>query len=167
MHYQGKCHLLGDHIDTDAIIPARFLLTFDPVVLGGQCMSGLEDGWVKKVRKGDMLVAGRNFGCGSSREHAPIAILGAGIPAVIAHSFARIFYRNAFNAGLLALEIGDDVGKIKDGDVLEVDVDGGRIVNKSNGTEIKYAPLPMAMRDILDAGGLAPYVRKRLEKELA
>ena len=116
MPFTGVSHKVGEHIDTDAIIPARFLVTTDPKKLGENCMEGLEHGWVKRVQVGDILVAERNFGCGSSREHAPIAILGAGMKAVIAHSFARIFYRNAFNMGLLLLEIGDDVNKIKDGD---------------------------------------------------
>ena len=101
MIFKGKVHKVGDHVDTDAIIPARYLVTSDPKVLGEKCMSGLDPEWVKQVEKGDILVAGRNFGCGSSREHAPIAILGAGMPVVIGHSFARIFYRNAFNQGLL------------------------------------------------------------------
>ena len=118
MPFTGVSHKVGEHIDTDAIIPARFLVTTDPKKLGENCMEGLEHGWVKRVQIGDILVAERNFGCGSSREHAPIAILGAGMKAVIAHSFARIFYRNAFNMGLLLLEIGDDVNKIKDGDKL-------------------------------------------------
>lgn len=115
MIFKGKVHKVGDHVDTDAIIPARYLVTSDPKVLGEKCMSGLDPEWVKQVEKGDILVAGRNFGCGSSREHAPIAILGAGMPVVIGHSFARIFYRNAFNQGLLLFEIGDGVDKIKDG----------------------------------------------------
>ena len=119
MPFTGVSHKVGEHIDTDAIIPARFLVTTDPKKLGENCMEGLEHGWVKRVQVGDILVAERNFGCGSSREHAPIAILGAGMKAVIAHSFARIFYRNAFNMGLLLLEIGDDVNKIKDGDKLK------------------------------------------------
>ena len=108
MNYKGKAHKVGEHIDTDAIIPARFLVTSDPEKLGENCMSGLEPDWVKRVSPGDIMVAGRNFGCGSSREHAPIAILGAGMPVVIGHSFARIFYRNAFNMGLLLLEVGDE-----------------------------------------------------------
>ena len=103
MNYKGKAHKVGEHIDTDAIIPARFLVTTDAKKLGEQCMSGLEPDWVKRVTPGDIMVAGRNFGCGSSREHAPIAILGAGMSVVIGHSFARIFYRNSFNMGLLLM----------------------------------------------------------------
>ena len=133
MPFTGVSHKVGEHIDTDAIIPARFLVTTDPKKLGENCMEGLEHGWVKRVQVGDILVAERNFGCGSSREHAPIAILGAGMKAVIAHSFARIFYRNAFNMGLLLLEIGDDVNKIKDGDKLEVSPEEGVIKNLTTG----------------------------------
>ncbi len=121
MIYQGKVHRLGEHIDTDAIIPAKYLVTFDPKELGEKCMDGLEEGWVSRVQPGDIMVADRNFGCGSSREHAPVAILGAGIPVVVAHSFARIFYRNAFNRGLLLIELGDAVNEIKDGNTIIID----------------------------------------------
>ena len=122
MKYNGKTLCVGDHIDTDAIIPARFLVTTDPVELGSHCMEGLDPEWIKQVTpNASILVAGRNFGCGSSREHAPVAILGAGIPVVIAHSFARIFYRNAFNMGLIPLEIGDEVENIKPGDDLRLE----------------------------------------------
>lgn len=162
MNYTGKAHKVGEHIDTDAIIPARFLVTTDPDELGGNCMEGLEPGWISRVNKGDFIVAGQNFGCGSSREHAPIALLGAGVPVVIAHSFARIFYRNGFNMGLILLEIGDDVEKIKDGDELMVDAEKGVIENRSNGESIACPPVPPFMQGILDAGGLVPYVRERL-----
>lgn len=162
MNYRGHVHKVGEHIDTDAIIPARFLVTSDPARLGEQCMAGLEPDWVKRVQKGDIIVAGRNFGCGSSREHAPIAILGAGIPVVIGHSFARIFYRNAFNMGLLLMEVGDAIDKISDGDEIEIDASRGIIRNLSNGEEINCQPLPESMRRILDSGGLVPYVRERL-----
>ncbi|MDE5833247.1 MAG: 3-isopropylmalate dehydratase small subunit [Desulfovibrio sp.] len=162
MKTQGKTHKVGDHIDTDAIIPARFLVTSDPAKLGANCMAGLEPDWVKRVNKGDILVAGRNFGCGSSREHAPIAILGAGIPVVVGHSFARIFYRNAFNMGLPLLEIGDEVDKIADGDKLEIDLEKGSLRNLTKDLEIPFQPIPPTMREILDCGGLVGYVGKRL-----
>lgn len=162
MHYKGTVHKVGEHIDTDAIIPARFLVTTDPRKLGANCMEGLEHGWIKRVRPGDILVAERNFGCGSSREHAPIAILGAGMHVVIAHSFARIFYRNAFNMGLLLLEIGDDVNRIHDGDSLDVDAEAGIITNLTTGAAITVPPLSPFMRSLLDKGGLIPYVRERL-----
>jgi 3-isopropylmalate/(R)-2-methylmalate dehydratase small subunit len=162
MSYTGTAHKVGEHIDTDAIIPARFLVTTDTRELGENCMAGLEEGWVKRVKPGDVMVAGRNFGCGSSREHAPIAILGAGMPVVIAHSFARIFYRNAFNMGLLLLEVGDEVDKIADGDTVEVDAAKGLITNRTTGATITCPPLPASMRELLDKGGLVPYVKERL-----
>lgn len=162
MSYTGTAHKVGEHIDTDAIIPARFLVTTDTRKLGENCMAGLEEGWVKRVKPGDVMVAGRNFGCGSSREHAPIAILGAGMPVVIAHSFARIFYRNSFNMGLLLLEVGDEVDKIADGDTVEVDAAKGLITNRTTGATITCPPLPASMRELLDKGGLVPYVKERL-----
>lgn len=162
MKYKGTAHKVGEHIDTDAIIPARFLVTADAEKLGQNCMAGLEDGWVKRVAPGDILVAGRNFGCGSSREHAPIAILGAGMPVVVGHSFARIFYRNAFNMGLPLLEIGDDVDKIGDRDQLEIDAEKGIIRNLSTGAEIPFQPIPEAMNRILSKGGLVGYVRDKI-----
>jgi len=160
--FEGKAHKVGAHIDTDAIIPARFLVTTDQAELGANCMEGLEPGWVKRVARGDIMVAGENFGCGSSREHAPVAILGAGIPVVIAHSFARIFYRNGFNMGLVLLEIGDDVAKINDGDTLSVDADTGVIKNLTTGATIQCKPVPPFMKGILDKGGLVSYVKDRL-----
>ena len=160
--YKGKAHKVGANIDTDAIIPARFLVTTDPMELGQNCMEGLEPGWIARVSEGDIMVGGPNFGCGSSREHAPIAILGAGIPVVIAHSFARIFYRNGFNMGLILLEIGDDVDKINDGDTLSVDPVAGVIVNETSGARIETLPVPPFMQEILDAGGLVGYVKKKL-----
>ncbi len=158
----GNAHKVGAHIDTDAIIPARFLVTTDTEVLGSNCMEGLEPGWVKRVKKNDIMVAEENFGCGSSREHAPIAILGAGIPVVVAKSFARIFYRNGFNMGLVLLEVGDDIAKLKDGDKLEVDTGKGEIKNLTTGETIICAKVPAFMQELLDAGGLVPYVKKRL-----
>ena len=162
MNYKGKAHKVGEHIDTDAIIPARFLVTTDSKKLGENCMSGLEPDWVKRVAPGDIMVAGRNFGCGSSREHAPIAILGAGMQVVIGHSFARIFYRNSFNMGLLLMEVGDDVDKINDGDELEIDANTGIIRDLTNGAQITCPPLPKSMAVILDKGGLVGYVKERL-----
>jgi len=160
--FKGKAHKVGAHIDTDAIIPAKFLVTTDPKELGANCMSGLEPGWVDRVKMGDIMVAEENFGCGSSREHAPVSILGAGMPVVVAHSFARIFYRNGFNMGLTLLEIGDEVKKINDGDELEVDAEAGIIKNLTTGETIKCLPVPPFMRGILEKGGLAQYVKGRL-----
>lgn len=165
MKYRGKTHKVGDHIDTDAIIPARFLITADPEKLGANCMAGLDPDWVKKVKKGDILVVGKNFGCGSSREHAPIAILGAGIPVVIGQSFARIFYRNAFNMGLPLLEVGDEISEIGEGDELEIDIEQGTINNLTTGKKVAFKPLPSSMREILAAGGLVGYVKQRMERE--
>ncbi|MDR0816417.1 MAG: 3-isopropylmalate dehydratase small subunit [Desulfovibrio sp.] len=164
MNYQGTAHTVGNHIDTDAIIPARYLVTTDEKILGAKCMSGLAPDWIKRVRKGDILVGGRNFGCGSSREHAPIAILGAGIPVVIAHSFARIFYRNAFNMGLLLMEAGEEANKIQEGDELEIAPAAGRVRDITRGLEIVCPPLPASMSGILAAGGLVGYVKERLQK---
>ena len=126
------------------------------------CMAGLEADWVKRVKKNDVLVGGENFGCGSSREHAPISILGAGIPVVLAKNFARIFYRNGFNMGLVLLELGDDIDKIKDTDQIEVDTATGEVKNITTGTTIKAAAVPPFMQKILDVGGLVEYVREKL-----
>ena len=161
MHFSGNVHKVGDHIDTDAIIPARFLVTSDVKELGEACMEGLEPGWVKRVQKGDIMVAGENFGCGSSREHAPLAILGAGMAVVIAHSFARIFYRNGFNMGLLLLEVGEQVEGIEDGDKLEIQVQDGVIKNITRGTEIRFQPIPAFMQELLQGGGLIEYVKRQ------
>lgn len=164
MSIKGTAHRVGAHIDTDAIIPARFLVTTDPDELGANCMEGLEAGWIKRVKTNDIMVADENFGCGSSREHAPISILGAGIPVVVAKSFARIFYRNGFNMGLILLEVGDDFEKLGDGDELEVDAEKGEIKNVTTGETITCAPVPPFMKGILDCGGLVEYVKDRLSK---
>ena len=162
MIYKGKTHVVGDHIDTDAIIPARFLVTADTAELGKNCFEGLEEGWVKRVSQGDILVAGENFGCGSSREHAPLAIIGAGIPVVLAKSYARIFYRNAFNMGLMLLELGDDIARISEGDELEIDVAEGKISNLTTGETIGFNPVPQFMMDMLSGGGLVEYVKRKV-----
>lgn len=164
MRITGQAHRVGDHIDTDAIIPARFLVTTDLDQLGANCMEGLEAGWIKRVKKNDVLVAGENFGCGSSREHAPLALLGAGIPVVVAKSFARIFYRNGFNMGLVLLEIGEAVDRLRDGDRLEVDTAAGVIRSLTTSETITCPPVPAFMQEILTAGGLVPYVRQRLSR---
>ncbi|MBU1001143.1 MAG: 3-isopropylmalate dehydratase small subunit [Proteobacteria bacterium] len=162
MKYSGKAHVVGTNIDTDAIIPARFLVTTDEAELGANCMAGQEEGWVKRVSQGDIMVAGPNFGCGSSREHAPIAIKGAGMPVVVAHSFARIFYRNGFNMGLILLEVGDDYAKFSDGDQVEADPGTGLVRNLTTGVEVTCQPVPAFMNEILNAGGLVGYVKNRL-----
>ncbi len=164
MEYKGKTRVVGDNIDTDAIIPARFLVTTDEAELGRHCMDGLEENWISRASKGDFIVAGENFGCGSSREHAPVAIKGAGIPVVIAHSFARIFYRNSFNTGLILLEVGDDYRKIADGEELVIDTEKGTITTADD-VVIICPPVPAFMQEILDAGGLVGYVKKQIGAE--
>ncbi len=165
MHYKGRAHKVGAHIDTDAIIPARYLVSTDPMELGKHCMAGLDPDWVSHVSAGEILVAGINFGCGSSREHAPLAILGAGIPVVVAHSFARIFYRNGFNMGLVLLEVGAEVQGINQDDVLEIDLQQGLIMNISKHEQILVPPLPDFMQNILQQGGLVEYVRASLASQ--
>ena len=165
MTLKGKAHKVGDHIDTDAIIPARFLVTTDEKELGANWMEGLEAGWVERVSEGDIMVAGENFGCGSSREHAPISILGAGMQVVVAHSFARIFYRNSFNMGLLLIEIGEEIIHIEDGHVVSVDIEAGTVINVTTGKVIEFPPLPQFMRDFVDGGGLIPHVSEKLKEK--
>ena len=159
---KGKVIILGNDVDTDQILPG-YAMSEPYELIGNYAMAGLPTDDFKDNREpGCILVAGRNFGCGSSREHAPIAILGAGMPVVIGHSFARIFYRNAFNMGLLLMEVGDDVDKINDGDELEVDAATGVIRDLTNGAEIQCPPLPASMAAILAKGGLVNYVKERL-----
>ena len=162
MFVQSTVIRYGDHVDTDVIIPARYLNTTDPAELAAHCMEDLDSDFKRKSETSRIIVAGRNFGCGSSREHAPIAIKASGIQLVIADSFARIFYRNAFNMGLLLMEVGDDVDKINDGDQLEVDAATGLIRDLTNGAEIQCPPLPASMAAILAKGGLVNYVKERL-----
>ena len=159
MKFTGKVWRYGDNIDTDVIIPARYLNTSDPQELAQHCMEDIDKTFVTGVRAGDIMVADNNFGCGSSREHAPVAIKASGITCVIAANFARIFYRNAINIGLPLLEIGEDSAKIKAGDVLSVDLETGDIVNTTTGVTIKAQPLPGFIQDIARAGGLINYVK--------
>lgn len=160
MTLEGKVWRYGDNIDTDVIIPARYLNSFDPKELATHCMVDIDETFAGNVKAGDIMVSGHNFGCGSSREHAPIAIKASGIPVVIAASFARIFYRNAINVGLPALEIGDDVEKIKAGDILSIDLDTGKIVDKTTGDTFQATPLPGFIQDIAKVGGLINYVKE-------
>lgn len=149
----SKAYVFGDNVDTDVIIPARYLNSFDEAELASHCMEDIDADFVKKVNKGDIVVAGYNFGCGSSREHAPIAIKAAGVSAVIAKSFARIFYRNALNIGLPILEC-PECGKITQGDELEIDFDEGIIKNLSKGESYRTEPFPPFIKNIIEKGGL-------------
>ena len=151
----------GDNIDTDVIIAARYLNTSEPALLAKHVMEDADLSFSSKVGKGDIIVAGENFGCGSSREHAPIAIKAAGVDIVIAKSFARIFYRNAFNTGLLILEC-KDTDKIAEGDKLEVSLDNGSIKNLSKNEEYKFEAMPEFMQELVKAGGLINYAKKSL-----
>jgi 3-isopropylmalate dehydrogenase len=163
MHYKGKAHCYGRDIDTDVIIPARYLNTSDPQELAKHCLEGLDPTFVAHVRTGDILVAAENFGCGSSREHAPLAIQAAGIDAIIAKSFARIFYRNAINIGLPIMECPEAVDAIADGDVVRIDTDAGTITNETTNETFDVQPFPLFIREIIEAGGLINRTKKRLE----
>ena len=154
MKIQGTVHKYGNNVDTDVIIPARYLNTADPRELAAHCMEDIDIDFVKNVKKGDIIVAEKNFGCGSSREHAPIAIKTAGISCVIASSFARIFYRNAINIGLAILECDEAVKNIKNGDEVAVDFDTGIITNISNGKVFQAQPFPPFIQNIIKKGGL-------------
>ncbi len=161
MKIEGKVWRYGDNIDTDVIIPARYLNTFDPAELAKHCMVDIDETFAQKVKAGDIMVGGKNFGCGSSREHAPVAIKASGIPVVIAASFARIFYRNGINIGLPLLEIGDAVEKIHADDVLKIDTATGTIENLTTGDTFKAQPLPPFVQGIADAGGLINYIKSK------
>lgn len=162
MKFRGKAWKFGDDIDTDAIIPGRYLVSTDPAFLAAHCMEDAAPEFPGKVRAGDIIVAGKNFGCGSSREHAPIAIKGARVSCVIAHSFARIFYRNAFNMGLPILESPEAAAAIATGDDLEVDLDRGVIINHTRQATIQAQTVPPFMQQLLQAGGLMNYVRQQM-----
>jgi 3-isopropylmalate/(R)-2-methylmalate dehydratase small subunit len=162
MILKGQVWKLGNDVDTDQIIPVQYCGVNDPAELGKHCMAGIDPNWPKNVKPGDILVAGTNFGCGSSREPAPAAIKACGISCVIAASFARIFYRNAFNIGLPLLECTDIAKAVKEGDVLEVNVDTGEITGGSLAKPLFATPIPPFMQDLLAAGGLMKHVAKRL-----
>ncbi len=162
MLIHGKAHKYGDHIDTDVIIPARYLNMSDPDELAGHCMEDIDSDFVSKVERGDVMVAGKNFGCGSSREHAPIAIKAAGIAVVIAESFARIFYRNGFNIGLPLIESAEAAAGISDGDEVEVSLKEGVVRNITSGEEYRFAPVTGIAAELLEAGGLRERVRQQL-----
>ena len=156
----GKVHKYGDNVDTDVIIPARYLNTSDHKELAVHCMEDIDADFVKNVKDGDIMVANMNFGCGSSREHAPIAIKTSGISCVIASTFARIFYRNAINTALPILECDEAAKKIQSGDEVEVDFDTGLIVNKTKNETYQAEPFPEFIKEIINAGGLLNSLKK-------
>jgi 3-isopropylmalate/(R)-2-methylmalate dehydratase small subunit len=160
MTAQGTVFRYGDNVDTDVIIPARYLTTSDPAELAAHCMEDIDPTFVKRVKTGDMIVADANFGCGSSREHAPIAIKAAGVSCVIARSFARIFYRNAINIGLPILEC-PAAAAIQAGHTVSVDFDTGSITDKTTGQTFTAAPFPPFMKELIACGGLVEYVKAR------
>ena len=160
MKFTGKILKYGDNVDTDVIIPARYLNTIDKKELASHCMEDIDKEFVNKVEAGDIMVAGFNFGCGSSREHAPIAIKESGISLVIARSFARIFYRNSINIGLAILECPEAVDGISEGDVVEADLDAGIIYNRTTGKQFQTQPFPEFIQKIITNGGLVESIRR-------
>ena len=162
----GQVHKYGDNIDTDVIIPARHCVSIREEDLAAHCLEDLDKDFVSKVKKNDILMAGNNFGCGSSRENAPIAIKGAGVGCVIARYFARIFFRNAINIGLPILECPDAVDGTEAGDSLEVDLKSGSIHNQTKNQSYQAAPFPEMMQEIINAGGMVNYVRNRAANQV-
>jgi len=160
MIIKGKVHKLGDDINTDDIIAAKYLVSTDAQELGKHCLESIRPDFVSKVSAGDIVVAGKNFGCGSSREHAPLAIKGCGIQAVVAKSFAGIFFRNAINIGLPFLELAE-VGDIQEGDSLEIDLSGGIIQNLTQNKTYSAQAFPEFLQEIIAAGGLINYIKRR------
>jgi len=160
---RGATHVYGADVDTDAIIPARYLNVSEPALLAEHCMENIDPEFRRRVSAGDIMVATTNFGCGSSREHAPIAIKACGISCVVAQSFARIFFRNGINIGLPLLECPEAVASCTAGDILEIDLSAGRIKNVTKGLSFTARPYPAFMMGIVEAGGLIPYTMRRLE----
>ena len=158
---KGTVHKYGDNVDTDVIIPARYLNTPDAKELAAHCMEDIDAEFAGRVRPGDIVVAGRNFGCGSSREHAPIAIKASGVACVVAESFARIFYRNALNIALPILECPDAARAIASGDEVSVDIESGEIADLTTGERFAAEPFPPFMQELIKAGGLVAYLRSR------
>ena len=163
--YTGKVYKYGDNVDTDVIIPARYLTAPSPDELAKHCMEDIDASFATKVQPGDIIVGGANFGCGSSREHAPIAIRACGVRCVIAASFARIFYRNSINIGFPILECPEAAAAIQNGDTVSVDFDSGLIRDETTGAEFRATALPPFIGRIVEDGGLLPYLKERLEKE--
>lgn len=161
MKANGRVFKYGDNVDTDVIIPARYLNSSDPAELASHCMEDIDEEFVNRVEKGDIIVADKNFGCGSSREHAPLAIKASGISCVIAETFARIFYRNSINIGLPIIECPEAAKGIEADDEVEVDFDTGVITNKTKGTSFKGQPFPEFMQRIIAAEGLINYINNK------
>ena len=161
MNIHGKVHKYGDNVDTDVIIPARYLNVSDPEHLRAHCMEDIDKNFAETVKNGDIMVGGENFGCGSSREHAPMAIKASGISLIIAKSFARIFYRNSINIGLPILECREACDDIDKGDEVEADLSLGIIKNLTKGKEYKAIPFPEFITELISAGGLVSYVNKK------
>lgn len=161
MKAKGMVFRYGDNVDTDVIIPARYLNTSDPAELAEHCMEDIDKDFIKKVQKGDIIVADKNFGCGSSREHAPIAIKAAGVSCVIARTFARIFYRNAINIGLPIIECEEAAAAIEAGDTVEVDFDSGAITDVTKGMQFQGQAFPEFMQKIIKAEGLVNYINQK------
>ncbi len=161
---KGKVWRFGDDVNTDLIIPGKYLELVDPQAMALHAMEGIDPDFPNKVEEGDIVVGGRNFGCGSSREHAPLALKHAGVGAVVAESFARIFYRNSVNIGLPALECPGIADAVSDGDNLEIDLTGGGVKNRTTGEELGFVPLPGFMVEILGEGGLVTYIRNHLDE---
>lgn len=159
---KGKSWKFGDNINTDEIIPARYLNTTDTKELASHCMEDADPNFMKKIKGGDVIVAGENFGCGSSREHAPISIKAAGLSCVIAKSFARIFFRNAINIGLPIFECPEAAAQIQEGDEVEVNLAAGEILNITKKKRFKFEPFPREMQEIIQAGGLMNFVKKKM-----
>jgi len=162
MQQGSKGWKYGDNVDTDVIVPARYLTTSNPAELAAHCMEDIDPDFASQVAQGDIIVAGENFGCGSSREHAPIAIKASGVSCVIAASFARIFYRNAINIGLPILECPQAAKETQHGDMLSVDFESGEIRNLTRGIQYRATPFPPFVREIMAVGGLIPYIRQKL-----
>jgi 3-isopropylmalate/(R)-2-methylmalate dehydratase small subunit len=158
MTLKGKIWKVGDSVDTDMILPGQYLSLVGPKELAEHCMEGIEPNWAARLNPGDILIAGKNFGCGSSREHAPLAMKGCGLGCVVAESFGAIFYRNAINVGLPVVEVPGIAGLFAEGEKISVDIIKGRVINESSGQEFEFSPMPEIILEILTAGGLLEYI---------
>ena len=160
----SKNWIYKDNVDTDVIIPARYLNTKNPQELASHCMEDIDKDFSKNVKKDDYIIAGYNFGCGSSREHAPIAIKASGVKAVIAKTFARIFYRNAINIGLVIIENDKIQEDVEENDIIDIDLDNGKIYNKTKGKEYSFSPYPPEIQKLIEAGGLVEYTKQKASR---